>query len=247
MKTHKTKSWFLICPCFFLAISVLGCRTPSTLFKRKVDASPNSYQGPKVDAIHVPFSYLSLEVLPLKPGADIKAFRITAKTSLEVFCERSCAKFSLIDQELDSNLTISAIKSPELGNYSPSRLNESRDIEAKVSTIKKFILKDLGTEGHELTLEDAMTEQFANFYALFAEIKGSPAVGGEPSAYSISFDGKLMDATFKDPGLAGQVVASPGKTLLGFATGSIIKKETKERGPYQEFEIRTFDPSIVED
>lgn len=247
MKLNKRTLRLIIWPSIFLAFLSIGCRTASHPFKPKVDASTNSYQGAKEAEYQVPFSYISVEALPLKPGIDTRTFRITAKTSLEVFCERSCAKFSLVDKVLDGNISISALKRPELGNSSPSRLNETREFEAKISTIKGLILKDLGKEGNQVAVEDAMSEQFGNFYAAFAEIKAAPSIGGESSGYSIYFDGKIMDASSKDPEFAVRVAASPDKALKGFAIGSIVNKETKQRGPYQEFEVRTFDSSMIEE
>lgn len=249
-----------ICAFGFFVVCLTGCRTPSNVgssnLKTAVAETP-SKTAPEIESPKVsdnepeiyPQVLTLVAVEPVTKGVDQGSFEysISAETSLEVWCERLCSEFSLIESTHKGNtVVVEAVKKPIPGNTSPTRLKVTRALKGKTSDVKKIVIKNVGKEGVDIVVSDLITDQAPNFHGGYGAIKPALAIGGESKGYSILYAGKTMDAELMTKHVAAQVAASAGKQLKGFVTGSIVEKKGLERGHYPVFQVRSVDTSAVE-
>lgn len=194
----------------------------------KTDATPKQ----KPESYDVAVTYLSVQTTP-------EGFAINLRSELEIFCERLCSEFQLVEDNADGVLTYKATKTPVPGNVQPSRLMEDRTPKIKGTNIKKIIVKNVGRIGNDLVVNDLMAEGKTLVYAVDAILTPSMAIGGESMGYKIAFEGRTLDAMFDDQKLA---TGSDGKSLTGFVTGYVTTESKVERGDIAVFHVVTLEP-----
>jgi hypothetical protein len=237
----------------FLVLLLTSCRTTASKSEGTSELT-NTNSGPSVPSDEASgevfanvLTFIGIESLKQDSGSDKMELKFSAKSEVEYFCERRCSKHSLKDTASGEMLQVGAFKMPVVGNTSPSRLSEDKkSVSVDLSKTKRIFINNVGKMGNTVEIDLAKDQMFSNFYATFAELKTSMAIGGESSGYSITFDGKSMDASFDDAGLAAQVSASGGGGIKGLVTGVMITKEGVERGVYKEFLVKTLDTTIQE-
>ena len=219
--------------------SCTGCQTTkkrdSALQSADASTAPSkaeSTPAPSTNTYDEPITYLSIQ-----SAAD--GYAITIRTELELFCERLCSDFHLVEDNVDGVLTYRATRTPVPGNVQPGRLMEDRAPNIKSAKIKKIVVKNVGKAGNDLVVSDVMTAGKTLFYAVSARVTPAMAIGGESSGYSVAFEGKTMDAKFDDQKLATQVGVKP---MNVFVTGYVATESKVERGDVPVFHVVTMEP-----
>lgn len=186
------------------------------------------------------FSYIVVE-----PGRDSSgsslSYHIDAESPVELWCETSCSKFSLVDSKEGDAYVVQAIRIPQKNNTQPSQLKvEKKKIVGTKEDLKKIILKNVGKKGDDVVLQEEISDRYPNFYAVMGVLKPAMAIGGESPGYQITFAGKTMDAAVSDGAIISQIQSKP-EGLKGFVRGSVVQKEGTERGTYSVFLVRSID------
>lgn len=217
--------------------SCTSCQTTkkkdATLQSADASVAPEKKSAtPAAESHDEPITYLGIQSTP-------DGFAIALRSELEIFCERLCSEFRLVEDNTDGVLTYKATRTPVPGNVQPSRLMEDRTPKTKGSGIKKIIVKNVGKLGNDLVVTDVMTEGKTLFYAVDAVLTPALAIGGESSGYRVAFEGKTLDATFDDQKIVPQ---SAGKSINSFVTGYVTTETKVERGDIPVFHVLTFEP-----
>lgn len=217
-----------------------GCRTGSGAHNdaglQSIDRVANADRPANKKSYDTPISYLEVSKSEGSGALDLKA-----QTEMDVLCERTCSHFNMVEENKDGAMTLKAVRTPEVGNTDPSRLDEKRSLNAASADYQKIIIKNVGKIGRDIVVTDELSSGRSALYATAAKIKPAMAIGGEGSGYMIEFNGKSMDAALDTPELASKVTAAADKTLSGFVTGYVTKESKVERGDVSVFHVTSID------
>lgn len=237
--------------CFLLLTATLlvsgGCRTRSNdgaTTKSLTDhtaASPMTRTNPNVYTQIISY----LELVPSTPdGGTNVTYRVVAKTELEVFCERQCGHFELVETKDGAKRRFKAIKHLEIGNTTPARLNEERYVSGKREEIQDLIVHNVGRQGQDIEASRVIDEKSPNFYAAMAVMKKNAATATRAASVEVEFGDKKMTAIFSDQTAEAPVQSSAADQIEGFVMGSIVQVAEPDQPLRSVFRVKSFDPSI---
>lgn len=208
-----------------------ACRTtsPRAAALRDDGAAPGPLAGQVVlPAYQVPEG-LKPQVLqwviitPSTPAAGDGAFawNVDLRSGMEIWCERLCSEFSL---QTDSVATpqgqiqrLVAVKKTIQGNTSPGMLNVKKDLRGAVAETKHIVIENVGVKGNSVVVDDVISGDRTNFYAV--PMKLSVAVADGPIM------GAFMDkkVTIKlAPGVERPEIVQGADPLRAFVLGTLI-------------------------
>lgn len=221
----------------FALTSCVSCRTIEKRNNSDTGASTIKANSTPTETHEEPLSYLEV-------SASGDTYAMTFKSEPEVFCERLCSHYVLIEDHKDGGVIYKATRTPILGNVNPSRLVEQRDLSGVGSDVKRVVVENVGKIGEAIVISDVTANGHNHFFATIAKLKSALAIGGESSGYTITFNGKSMDAAIDDQTVAAQLAGSAGDPVEGFVTGYVVTESKIERGDISVFHVLTFNKDI---
>ena len=173
MMTHNNSpglvAYFLVMA--VLTVNVLSCR--GTLPESSVTDVPQSPVGPLAANPSLESAKPQIiERLIIKPKSlplpSLGGLRLEIRSESEIWCERRCSEFSLLDEVTDGDsIQLSAVKKTLMGHTTPGVLDVQRDLETFGSARKKLEIMNVGVKGERVTLSLAdFDEVHPNFFAL---------------------------------------------------------------------------------
>lgn len=102
------------------------------------------------------------------PLSSVRDLNIEVRSESEVWCERRCSQFSLLDEAGDENsLRLSAVKKTLIGHTTPGVLDIQQDLGSFGSARKKLEIMNVGLKGESVVLSVTdFDEDHPNFFAL---------------------------------------------------------------------------------
>lgn len=173
MMTHNNSSirvaYFLVMA--FVTVKLIACR--GTVPESDVTETQRSPIGPVAVADSAEAAKPQIiERLIIKPKSlplpSLGGLRIEVRSESEIWCERRCSEFSLMDEATDGDsLRLSAVKKTLIGRTTPGVLDVQQDLETFGSARKKLEIMNVGVKGERVTLSLAdFNEVHPNFFAL---------------------------------------------------------------------------------
>jgi hypothetical protein len=194
-------AYFLIT--VFVTVKLIACR--GTVPESVVTDTQRSPIGPVVDSAEAGKPQI-IERLIIKPKslplASFGGLRIEVRSESEIWCERRCSEFSLLEETTDGgSLRLSAVKKTLMGHTTPGVLDVQQDLEMFGSARKKLEIMNVGVKGERVTLSPAdFDEVHPNFFALPMTISNVMSKGS-----------KIHKARFDDRDV--EILLAPGCIL----------------------------------
>ena len=171
MMTHNNSlvriAYFLVMA--FVTVKLIACR--GTVPESVVTDTQRSPIGPVADSGEAGKPQI-IERLIIKPKSlplpSFGGLRIEVRSESEIWCERRCSEFSLLEETTDGDsLRLSAVKKTLIGHTTPGVLDVQQDLEPFGSARKKLEIMNVGVKGERVTLSLAdFNEVHPNFFAL---------------------------------------------------------------------------------
>ncbi len=173
MMTHNNSPGIVA---YFLVIAVLTVNAVScrgTVNDSSVTDMPPSPMGPLAANPSLEAAKPQIiERLIIKPKSlpliSLGGLRIEVRSESEVWCERRCSQFSLLDEAADGDsLRLSAVKKTLMGHTTPGVLDVQQDLEALGTARKKLDIMNVGLKGERVALSVYdFDEDHPNFFAM---------------------------------------------------------------------------------
>ncbi len=161
---------------------------------------------------------------PTSPSAANGEFdwNVDLRSGMEIWCERLCSEFSLqsdlVATPQGAVQRLVAVKKSILGNTNPGMLNLQKNIRGKLADAKHIVIENVGFKGNSVVLDDVISGDKTNFYAV--PMKLSVAVADGPLI------GEFMDkkAVIKlAVGAEKPEVVQGAEPVKAFVMGTLIK------------------------
>ncbi len=209
------------------SLSMVSCRATSPLAAHTKSSPPKAEEpvaAPKSEANLAVLRWVVATRAGSSTGADAAGWSLDLKTDSEVWCEARCSKFELIETVDGDTNDFGVKKTAVVGNTSPGMLDVKKQVGANPAKAAKVRLLNVGEKGQIIVLEDVVTPDRPNFYAV--PMKISAQVDGEKSSLKGEFTGKTVELRLeKNASLPGAGTRSSGPTEA-FVMGSLV--ETKD-------------------
>jgi hypothetical protein len=217
----RSLNTIFVVACWF---AVFSCRTaqPKSSALRSDD---NVSQAGQFPATGKPEVLQWVIATPAKIGeaAGYGVWNLDLRTSSEVWCERRCSKFDLVET-LDGDFNnLQVVKTPILGKTSPGMLSVNKEIPSGTgASAKKVRLSNVGIVGNSVVLEDVITKDRPNFYAVPMIVWSR--MDGAKSTLNGEFVGKKFQIRL-DPGAVEPVgIVKDAEPTPAFVMGSMVKE-----------------------
>ncbi len=163
------------------------------------------------------------------PLSSVRDLNIEVRSESEVWCERRCSQFSLLDEAVDENsLRLSAVKKTLIGHTTPGVLDVQQDLGAFGSAQKKLEIMNVGLKGERVVLSVAdFDDDHPNFFALPMTLSKVILKGRQ--IYKARFDNRDVELLV-DPGCAWPDLERTTAGSQAFVMGAYFEARSNEFG-----------------
>lgn len=215
-----------------LAGSLASCR--GTIPESIVTDTEQSHVVPTVTANPTKVAKPQIiERLIIKPKSlplvSVRSLNIEVRSESEVWCERRCSQFSLLDEpgEADS-LRLSVVKRTLAGNTTPGVLDLRQDLDTFGPARKNLEVMNVGVKGERVALSvDYFDQNHPNFFALPMSL--SHAVVREQQIRKARFDDRDVEILLA-PGCAWPDLGPVKAESQAFVMGTYLEERMNSLG-----------------
>jgi hypothetical protein len=150
------------------------------------------------------------------------AWNVDLRSGMEIWCERLCSEFSLqtdlVTTPQGGVQRLVAVKKSIQGNTSPGMLSVKKDVRGKRADAKQVLIENVGIQGNSVVLDDVISGDKTNFYAVPMKLSVAVADG--------TLLGEFMDRKVViklAPGVEKPKVSKDTEPLTAFVMGTLLK------------------------
>ena len=208
------------------SLSMVSCRATSPLAARAKSAPPKAEEpvaAPKREANLAVLRWVVATRDGSNNVANAAGWNLDLKTDSEVWCEARCSKFELIETVDGDTNEFGVKKTAVIGNTSPGMLDIKKQVTGTGAKAAKVRLLNVGAKGQTVVLDEVVTPERPNFYAV--PMKISAQVDGEKSSLKGEFTGKTVELRLEKNASLPTVDTRSSGPIEGFVMGSLVESK----------------------
>lgn len=237
MRSSSSHLSVTILPLFIIMMSALmSCRATSPISSATKSAPASSDEPVATEKNDPNLGVLRWVVATRASSAgpdSVTGWDLVLKTDSEVWCEARCSKFELVEITDGDTSELGVKKTTIPGNTTPGMLDVKKQAAGSRAPAAKMRLLNVGVKGQSIVLEDVVTKDRPNFYAVPMKISSRSI--GEKSVLKGEFADKVVELRLEKSATLPQVVSRSAAPVEAFVMGSLIEGQDADGSPIQIF------------
>lgn len=203
--------------------SVISCRatSPVSITKSAPSKPDEPVSTPKTDANLGVLRWVVATRSDAPAAGGAASWNLDLKTDSEIWCEARCSKFEVVEVADGDTNELGVKKTSVVGNTTPGMLDVKKQVAASGQPTKKLRLLNVGAKGQSVVLEDVVTKDRPNFYAV--PMKLSSKAEGEKSVLKGEFGDKTVEVRLEKAVTLPAVVSRSAAPVDVFVMGSLVE------------------------